>query len=78
MLSNCTSHETEKPLDLPADLFREGDTVFRKGTGLTCQSVLPADKEGAYSHTGILKQLALDSPAVISCPTTLASTKNYT
>ena len=57
MLSSCTNHETEKTLDLPVNLFREGDIVFRKGTGLTSQVVLSADKEGAYSHTGILKQL---------------------
>lgn len=57
MLSGCTNHETEKPLDLPVDLFREGDIAFRKGTGLTSRVVLSADKEGTYSHTGILKQL---------------------
>ena len=28
MLSGCTNHETEKPLDLPADLFREGEILY--------------------------------------------------
>lgn len=57
MLTGCTSRETERPTEWPVDLFREGDIVFRKGTGVTSQVVLTADKEGAYSHIGILKQI---------------------
>lgn len=41
---------------LPEELFREGDIVFRRGTGFTSRIVLAADDEGRYSHTGILKK----------------------
>lgn len=44
------------PAKLPQELFREGDIVFRRGTGLTSRAVLAADREGAYSHIGILTQ----------------------
>ena len=40
---------------LPQDAeLRPGDVVFRRGEGLTSQVVLVADREGDYSHTGIV------------------------
>lgn len=44
------------PVQLPQHLFRDGDIVFRKGTGITSRVVLTADREGTYSHTGILRR----------------------
>lgn len=41
-------------MDIPAELFSEGDLVFRKGFSLSSQAVLIGDQEGAYSHVGIL------------------------
>ena len=34
--------------------LRPGDVVFRRGEGFTSQVVLVADREGNYSHTGIV------------------------
>ena len=34
--------------------LRAGDVVFRRGEGLTSQVVLAADRQGNYSHTGIV------------------------
>ena len=40
---------------LPPDAeLRPGDVVFRRGEGLTSHVVLAADREGNYSHTGIV------------------------
>ena len=40
---------------LPADsLLREGDVVFRRGTGLISRAVLAADEDGQFSHIGIV------------------------
>ncbi|MDR2894910.1 MAG: hypothetical protein LBU97_05560 [Alistipes sp.] len=34
--------------------LREGDIVFRRGTGMVSHAVMAADRGGAYSHTGIV------------------------
>lgn len=36
------------------DSLRDGDLVFRRGTGLASRMVLTADKGGRYSHIGIV------------------------
>lgn len=56
-LSACrkSSFQERDMLLLPKELFREGDIVFRRGTGFTSRIVLAANKRGIYSHTGILK-----------------------
>lgn len=41
---------------LPKELFQEGDIAFRRGSGLASRMVLVADRQGTYSHTGILKK----------------------
>ncbi len=46
----------KQSVDLPQELFRNGDIVFRRGTGITSRIVLAADREGSYSHVGILKK----------------------
>lgn len=46
----------EEQRSLPKELFREGDIVFRRGTGFTSRIVLATDNEGRYSHIGILKK----------------------
>lgn len=38
----------------PTVQLREGDVVFRRGGGMTSQAVLLADKNGYYSHCGIV------------------------
>jgi len=35
-------------------ILQEGDIVFRRGTGIASRIVLAADKEGGYSHIGII------------------------
>ena len=35
-------------------LLREGDLVFRRGTGMVSRAVLMADKGGIYSHIGLV------------------------
>ncbi len=42
------------PADFPYELLREGDLVFRRGTGLVSKVVIAADKGGSYSHIGII------------------------
>lgn len=56
-LSACRGNSLQERdlLLLPKELFREGDIVFRRGTGFTSRIVLAADERGTYSHTGILK-----------------------
>lgn len=39
---------------IPKDTLRSGDIVFRQGTGLTSRIVQTADKNGEYSHVGIV------------------------
>lgn len=41
-------------VDFPFDLLKEGDLVFRCGTGITSRVVLTADKGGYYSHVGVV------------------------
>ena len=53
-----SSDKETPPVELPQELFRDGDIAFRRGTGITSRVVLAADREGAYSHTGILKKKA--------------------
>ena len=38
----------------PTVQLHEGDVVFRRGGGMTSQAVLLADKNGYYSHCGIV------------------------
>ena len=53
MLASCA--ETEQRSILPKGCeLRAGDVVFRRGSGLTSRAVLAADRNGAYSHIGIV------------------------
>ena len=53
MLASCA--ETEQRSILPEGCeLRTGDVVFRRGSGLTSRAVLAADRNGAYSHIGIV------------------------
>jgi len=58
VLTGCqrSSDKEIPPVELPHELFRDGDIAFRRGTGITSRVVLAADREGTYSHTGILKK----------------------
>lgn len=40
--------------DIPDDILEEGDLIFRRGQGFTSRVVLAADKDGIYSHVGII------------------------
>ncbi|EKU92025.1 YiiX/YebB-like N1pC/P60 family cysteine hydrolase [Bacteroides oleiciplenus] len=57
-LAGCqASSDKETPsAQLPQALLRDGDIAFRRGTGIASRVVLAADREGSYSHTGILKK----------------------
>lgn len=52
LFAKCSGKKTE--IDLSAVRFEEGDIVFRKGIGAKSNAVLYADKEGTYSHAGII------------------------
>ena len=55
LTASCTT-ESDRSRTLYHDdiVLRPGDLVFRRGTGLTSQAVIAADKEGLYSHVGIV------------------------
>lgn len=56
----CLSCQNQKKADsqtLPAELFSDGDLAFRRGTGFMSRIVVAADKNGTYSHVGILKKI---------------------
>ena len=55
--TGCGKGGKQSPEPLPVEEFRDGDLAFRRGMGLTSRAVLAADRRGAYSHVGILKQL---------------------
>ena len=55
--TGCGKGGKQSPEPLPVEEFRDGDLAFRRGMGLTSRAVLVADRRGAYSHVGILKQL---------------------
>ena len=56
VLTACRGGGERAPGSVPAELLREGDFAFPRGTGLTSRVVLAADKGGAYSHVGILSR----------------------
>lgn len=58
VLAGCQGSFDKKTssVQLPQELFRDGDIAFRRGTGITSRIVLAADREGNYSHAGILKK----------------------
>ena len=49
---NCSDKKSK--IDLSTVRFEEGDIVFRKGIGAKSNAVLHADKNGIYSHVGII------------------------
>lgn len=54
VMASCSSHTSYRCL-LPQDVTLEaGDVVFRRGCGFTSHAVLFADREGNYSHVGIV------------------------
>ena len=54
---------------LPADsLLREGDVVFRRGSGLISRAVLAADEDGQFSHIGIVVRKGNDWMVVHAVP----------
>ncbi len=53
MLASCGEKEQRSILPEGCEL-RAGDVVFRRGSGLTSRAVLAADRNGAYSHIGIV------------------------
>lgn len=53
-LMACQRQDSPKSI-LPIDVcLRPGDIVFRRGMGLTSHAVLAADRDGRYSHVGIV------------------------
>lgn len=52
----CQSEGNREIRCLPTEKFRNGDLVFRRGTGITSRVVLAANGRGSYSHAGVLKK----------------------
>lgn len=57
VLMGCgrNSERNIQPTEWHKELFREGDIVFRRGTGIASRVILASDRKGTYSHIGILK-----------------------
>lgn len=54
-VSSCNrKEETNLAAHFPYDLLRDGDVVFRRGVGVLSRAVVMADKQGHYSHIGIV------------------------
>lgn len=54
-LSSCGRHQQRKGCILPDSVeLRAGDVVFRLGGGLESHAVLALDRDGEYSHVGIV------------------------
>jgi len=54
-ITSCQNHQKE--YDLPTideSILQEGDLAFRRGYSIASRMVLAADKNGNYSHTGII------------------------
>lgn len=52
----CTGcSENNREINIPVNILKDGDIVFRRGTGLTSQVVIRVDDKGIYSHLGIIK-----------------------
>jgi uncharacterized protein YycO len=62
LLSGCSANESR---DITCESLCAGDIVFRRGNGTKSRAVLYADKEGMYSHTGIVVQLADSSFMIV-------------
>ena len=54
-LAGCSSKNTPSRCLLPQEArLQAGDVVFRRGCGFTSHAVLFADRQGNYSHVGIV------------------------
>lgn len=54
-ISGCINkEEATSAVHFPYDLLRDGDVVFRRGTGIVSRAVVMANKQGHYSHIGIV------------------------
>lgn len=55
VLIACNNGSAPEHSILPTDCtLREGDVVFRRGSGMTSRVVIAADRIGDYSHVGIV------------------------
>lgn len=50
----CTVETTADKMDIPTDSFLPGDIAFRRGESLVSDIVLFNDKDGKYSHVGVI------------------------
>ena len=51
---SCTGSGRNGNLELPTGSIRNGDIIFRKGRSFSSEMVLAHDREGRYSHIGIV------------------------
>lgn len=65
LLSGCIER---KDIEIPISTLKDGDIVFRRGTGITSQVVLGADSKGVYSHIGIIKFIDNECCVIHSVP----------
>ena len=55
MLVGCASNVKYKhDVDSLASIVKDGDLIFRRGTGVVGRIVTTTDREGLYSHVGII------------------------
>ena len=67
VLAACSGEkkQTYSFVDVPENLLREGDLVFRRGSGLESDLVVALDEVGIYSHIGIVVKDSLKGWQVI-------------
>lgn len=53
-LTQCTSKDVAKDVDIPLDSLCVGDIAFRRGEGFASDMVVYHDIDGQYSHVGIV------------------------
>ena len=54
VLCCCSDNDMPRCIMPPNCTLHIGDVVFRRGSGLTSRTVIALDKEGNYSHVGIV------------------------
>ncbi len=50
----CTMQKNNQVPDIPVDMLQQGDLAFRRGEGFTSDIVAYNDRDGRYSHIGII------------------------
>ena len=54
MVCGCSCNDTPRSIMPSHCTLRTGDVVFRRGSGVTSHAVIALDRQGEYSHVGIV------------------------